>query len=1012
MLDLDRRTTLKALLLLGLLLVAVRVRRLGGEGVDTILLEVEGFRGEVEGASMLSSRQASGGWFVNLQGWKLTDPRYGLQDASTLELPFSLQGGGEYQLWVRARWDGQCSNSVAVRLEGPERAPDPRGTLVGNDRTHDRWHWVAGPRYSLEPGEYVLELSTRETSANVDSIVLGPPGQPPEDQVGASAAVPTRVQLEAFHEVFTALDIPGASLTRWRFDGSDWSTVRHAGLLAYGPVRPGRRFATAEAGSFREALLGASMAVPPRAGAGLFFGRNEEEGDCYAVRLADPGSLRPYRGQLQVVRLEGDAEDVLASVPVDVRAGYWVDLEVWLLADRCSVRLDDRTLLDVALPVPGAGEVGLFVDEEPHDPPGATITWPASLAQDAPGVALAGLRTRSGTELEDVRGVLLSSGTGEELSIQLQNEETRDALDAHGSYAKRITVTLRQGSDQPVPIAERWGVFPLRGSDGLGVGWGASDLSLHWNEESLLEVPLPFPPRSVALLRAPAPRAFFGDFRVLPLDSKLLVPLGMVGGGSLFREEAAGRSALRFDLDREDLPLELLLDLDPGREPERLVVSGTQGGGARFQYQGIAGSSEVELAADELLAAPGMSGLTLLYIGGEVFIALGEHLVHAAPRADDGRIQVRMPTAEPERAPPCRRVHADEILQHRWESIGYRVPVNSAEPVIQRGPVRVDVPLEATAPEHARELRLRADAADEESGYRLVIGGVEDPGGARLFRGAAPVGRFDLPTDTDRPDAKLSLFVRGSRFGANVGREVLFSLWDPAPLQGTHVSWKDPGAIPGDEEQATRFRLWDELNDFQFESSPTRSLAAWEPVLGSFIVQRVDAYTSLLVCSVGRSGAASMQAELPAPAAEAVFEAKLVGIQAAPGAVFHLRTDAGEGVALRTLEDGRLGGELYRADRRVALSEGFDLGEFDATPPLVLWRSPESLAVTLDGRSLGRLDHPGAGTVGALEVALEGTTGDLAAVRSLAWRAVPEGAAALERRSSVLLEVLERRGSD
>ena len=70
-----------------------------------------------------------------------------------------------WRLSLRVRWNGACSNSLFVRMNGAE----PRKVA---SEAFQRWHWVQAGAWDLAAGEHELELLNREDGVWVDQVVL------------------------------------------------------------------------------------------------------------------------------------------------------------------------------------------------------------------------------------------------------------------------------------------------------------------------------------------------------------------------------------------------------------------------------------------------------------------------------------------------------------------------------------------------------------------------------------------------------------------------------------------------------------------------------------------------------------------------------------------------------------------------------------------------------------------------------------------------------------------------
>lgn len=79
---------------------------------------------------------------------------------------------GEYRLWARVKWDGECSNSFNVEIDG---AP---AFIMGEDMTFGKWHWVKYPvsklakLIKLEKGKHTVVFRNREDGVALDQILF------------------------------------------------------------------------------------------------------------------------------------------------------------------------------------------------------------------------------------------------------------------------------------------------------------------------------------------------------------------------------------------------------------------------------------------------------------------------------------------------------------------------------------------------------------------------------------------------------------------------------------------------------------------------------------------------------------------------------------------------------------------------------------------------------------------------------------------------------------------------
>ena len=87
---------------------------------------------------------------------------------------FDLPEEGEYILWARVWWEGECSNSFTVQFD--DQAP----FCFGEDATYRTWHWVKypvsrmTPPLRLKPGKHALVFHNREDGVRLDQVLLSP----------------------------------------------------------------------------------------------------------------------------------------------------------------------------------------------------------------------------------------------------------------------------------------------------------------------------------------------------------------------------------------------------------------------------------------------------------------------------------------------------------------------------------------------------------------------------------------------------------------------------------------------------------------------------------------------------------------------------------------------------------------------------------------------------------------------------------------------------------------------
>ncbi len=81
---------------------------------------------------------------------------------------------GDYTLWARVYWEGECSNSFTVQVD--ELAP----FLFGENATYKVWHWVRYPvsrmvrPLHLKAGKHTITFHNREDGVRLDQVLLTP----------------------------------------------------------------------------------------------------------------------------------------------------------------------------------------------------------------------------------------------------------------------------------------------------------------------------------------------------------------------------------------------------------------------------------------------------------------------------------------------------------------------------------------------------------------------------------------------------------------------------------------------------------------------------------------------------------------------------------------------------------------------------------------------------------------------------------------------------------------------
>jgi hypothetical protein len=129
-----------------------------------------------------------------------------------VELPFNVGRAGPYAVWIRARWDNQCGNSVMLDID------ESRGHAAGEDDVYGTWHWVRAGRYTLAAGMHRVVLSGREDGIALDEVLFTPDPAfvPGAAALGGPAQRDLRRSADAFDRS------PGHGLEPWRAVTGRW----------------------------------------------------------------------------------------------------------------------------------------------------------------------------------------------------------------------------------------------------------------------------------------------------------------------------------------------------------------------------------------------------------------------------------------------------------------------------------------------------------------------------------------------------------------------------------------------------------------------------------------------------------------------------------------------------------------------------------------------------------------------------------------------------------------------
>ncbi|MEA3399792.1 MAG: hypothetical protein U9R79_00970 [Armatimonadota bacterium] len=77
-----------------------------------------------------------------------------------------VPASGVYRLWARGHWYDSCGNSFFLIVD------DKPATVIGEDGTYQKWHWVKGPRLQLSAGVHIIRIQNKEDGAKLDQFML------------------------------------------------------------------------------------------------------------------------------------------------------------------------------------------------------------------------------------------------------------------------------------------------------------------------------------------------------------------------------------------------------------------------------------------------------------------------------------------------------------------------------------------------------------------------------------------------------------------------------------------------------------------------------------------------------------------------------------------------------------------------------------------------------------------------------------------------------------------------
>lgn len=121
----------------------------------------------VEGADI--NHTASGNSFLKIPEKAGNPPAL---NKGFAKFEIDIPSAGDYFLWARVLWEGECSNSFNVQID------DGAPFLFGEDPTFNAWHWVRYPvsrmakPIHLTAGKHTVIFRNREDGVSLDQILF------------------------------------------------------------------------------------------------------------------------------------------------------------------------------------------------------------------------------------------------------------------------------------------------------------------------------------------------------------------------------------------------------------------------------------------------------------------------------------------------------------------------------------------------------------------------------------------------------------------------------------------------------------------------------------------------------------------------------------------------------------------------------------------------------------------------------------------------------------------------
>jgi hypothetical protein len=132
-----------------------------------VVVEAESYYTIQPSMAKAASQVASGGAYIHIPLRRPHGTTEGApSDTGHTTYRITIPEAGSYTFWGRAHWYDGCGNSFFLRIG------DKPNVVFGNNGTYQRWHWVRGPRVTLNKGTVTIRIQNREDGAKLDQFLL------------------------------------------------------------------------------------------------------------------------------------------------------------------------------------------------------------------------------------------------------------------------------------------------------------------------------------------------------------------------------------------------------------------------------------------------------------------------------------------------------------------------------------------------------------------------------------------------------------------------------------------------------------------------------------------------------------------------------------------------------------------------------------------------------------------------------------------------------------------------